>query len=307
MDDISWDLKDHFQSGEYASDSGVKLFYVSKGKGEKVVLLPGLLATSYSYKKVMEILSEHYHAISFDWPGTGFSESPVQPYSHRYLANVLKDFLEEIAGEEKVHLVCHEYAGPITFLMLNNYPEKVKSLSILSSFLKLKKYSFSLPVKLLRVPLLGLGFSYLFKPATIRFLFNTFLYSKERKMEVERANDIYHLLFAGEKKKNTQKMCKNIDRTVHAQRDMETGIKKTVGLRQIIIGSQDRVEDPKQTEYLMEIIRLSGVQIVDAGHMAMEEAPLSLANKITPLLESMSRNKNKKPVGNAKWISSQAR
>ncbi|MCC5814720.1 MAG: alpha/beta hydrolase [Leptospira sp.] len=307
MGEQSWELKEHYQTGQYATDSGVRLFYTSRGLGEKVVFLPGLLATSYSFKKVSEILAENYNAISMDWPGTGFSEDPIQPYSHRYLAGVLKDFLEEIAGEEKVHLVCHEYAGPIAFLMLYQFPEKVKSLTILSSFLKLKKYSFSFPVKLLRIPLLGQLLSYLFVPPVIRILFNLFLYSKERPMTGERAQDIYSLLFAGNKKKNLVKMCKNIDRTVHAQRDMETGIKKTVGLRQIIIGTHDRYEDPKQTEYLMEIIRLSAVQRIDAGHMSMEEAPLSFANKISPLLESMARNKNRKPTGSNKWISSQAR
>lgn len=307
MSEISTELKEHYQGGQYATDSGVRLFYSSKGTGEKVVLLPGLLATSFSFQKVIEILSEHYNAISLDWPGTGFSDPPNQAYSHRYLSIILKDFLEEIAGEEKVHLVCHEYAGPIAFLMLNQYPEKVKSLTIVSSFLKLKKYSFSFPVKLLRIPLLGYIFSYLFLPPVIRLLFNFFLYSKERPMSKEKAIDVYHLLFENEKKKNTIKMCKNIDRTVHAQRDMETGIKKTVGLRQIIIGADDRVENPKQTEYLMEIIRLSSVQIISAGHMSMEEAPLSFANKIIPLLESMSRNKNKQVSGKKKWMSSQAK
>lgn len=307
MGELSWELKKHYQSGQFASNSGMKLFYSSKGSGEKVVLLPGLMATSYSYRKVSEILSEHYHAISLDWPGTGFSENPIQPYSHRYLAIVLADFLKEIAEKEKVHLVCHEYAGPIAFLMLDQFPEKVKSISILSSFLKLKKYSFSFPIKLFRIPLIGIVFSYLFFPPVIRIVYNLFLHSKERPMSKEVAEDTYHLLFEGEKKKNLVRMCKNIDRTIFAQRDMESGIKKTVALRQIIIGTKDPLERPVQTEYLMQNIRLSSVNRIDSGHMAMEETPLLLAKKIEPLIESLNRNKNNKSLGSRPWISSQAR
>lgn len=307
MTEISWDLKNHYQSGEYSTNAGMRLFYNRKGSGEKVVLLPGLLATSFSYRKVAEILSEHYQVISMDWPGTGFSEQAIQPYSHRYLSKVLEDFLEEVAGEEKVHLVCHEYAGPIAFLMLDRTPEKVKSLTIVSSFLKLKKYSFAFPIQLLRIPVLGSVISHLYLPPVIRFLYNVFMLSKERPMSKETAQDYYHLLLEGNKKKDLVKMCRNVDRTIHAQRDMESGIKKTVGLRQIIIGIHDRTENPVQTEYLMEVIRLSTVNHVDAGHLSMEESPLSLAKKIEPLLESMNRNKNKKVLESRPWISSQAK
>ncbi|WCL49304.1 alpha/beta fold hydrolase [Leptospira sp. GIMC2001] len=302
---MNWDLKEHYQSGLFASNSGQKVFYTSKGKGEKVVLLPGLMATSYSYRKVAAVLSEHYQAISLDWPGIGFSEPSIHPYSHRYLATVLAEFLEEIAGEEKVHLVCHEYAGSVAFLMLNQFPEKVKSLSMVSCFLKIKKYSFPLPIKLFRIPLIGFLFSYLFFPPVIRIMYNLFMQSFSRPMSKEVAQDYYQLLFEGDRKKYLVSMCKNFDRSSHAQRDMESGIKKTVGLRQIIIGADDRSENAKQTEYLMEITRLSSVHIVDAGHLSMEEAPLSLAKKIEPLLNSMSRNKNKKSLGNKPWISSQ--
>jgi pimeloyl-ACP methyl ester carboxylesterase len=303
----SWDLKNHYQSGQFANVLDSKLFYISRGKGDKVVLLPGLMACSYSYRKVIEILAENYNAISLDLPGTGFSEKPSQPYSHRLLARVLADFLEQIAGDEKVHLVAHDYAGPISFLMVNEFPEKVKSLSILSSYLNIKRIKFALPVKFFRIPFIGKYFTYLFFPSILRLVYNLFLHSSSRPMSQEVAQDYYSLLFEGDKKLNLAALCSNIDRTIYAQRDMEAGLKKMVGLRQIIQGSEDRLEDEKQTEYLMEIIRLSGIQRVDAGHMAMEEAPLSFAKKIEPLLESMNRHANKKQTGEKPWISSQAK
>ncbi len=304
---FSWELKDHYQSGQFAQDSGVKLFYVKKGSGEKVVLLPGLLATSYFYKKTIEILSTHYQVISLDWPGIGFSGTPLQPYSHRYLAGILKEFLEEVVGDEKVHLVCHGYSGPIAFLMLNEYPEKAKSLTIVCSFLNLKRASFILPVALLRIPVLGKVLSYLYNPGSIQFLYSFFGFSKNHSISPEKARDIYYLLFQGSRRKCTQLICRNIDRTIHAQRDMESGIKKMVGFRQILIGAHDPTADPRQTEYMMEVARLSGVQVLHTGHFPMEEDPLEFSNAIVPLLQASVRNKNKPLLGNSKWTSLQQR
>jgi pimeloyl-ACP methyl ester carboxylesterase len=305
MIEQSWELKNHYQSGQFINVFDSKMFFISKGKGDKVILLPGLMASSYSYRKVIEILAENYNAISLDWPGIGFSEKPTQPYSHRLLAKMLADFLEQIAGEEKVHIVSHDYAGPISFLMVNEFPEKVKSISILSSYLKIKKIKFAFPIKLFRIPFIGKFFTYLIHPIIIRYVYNLFFHSSSRPMSQEVAQDYYLLLFNGQTKLNLAAMCSNIDKTIYAQRDMESGLKKMVGPRQIIQGSEDGLENEKQTEYLMEVMRLSYIHRVESGHMAMEEAPLSFAKKIEPLLESMNRHSNKKISGKKPWTSSQ--
>jgi predicted dienelactone hydrolase len=136
-------------------------------------------------------------------------------------------------------------------------------------------------------------------------VYNLFFHSSSRPMSQEVAQDYYLLLFNGQTKLNLAAMCSNIDKTIYAQRDMESGLKKMVGPRQIIQGSEDGLENEKQTEYLMEVMRLSYIHRVESGHMAMEEAPLSFAKKIEPLLESMNRHSNKKISGKKPWTSSQ--
>lgn len=294
ISNYSWSLKEHYQAGSYSQDSGSKIFYIKKGMGkEKVVLLPGFLACSYSYRKVISILSEHYQALSLDWPGTGFSEPPQFTYSHRYLANVLSDFLEEIYGAEKVHIVCHGYSSQIVFLMLNQFPEKVKSLTMISTFLNLKKPVFPLPVGLLRIPGISYGLVQIYRPPFLEIIYNFLLGLKKSPLTKETIQDYYHLLWEGEKKYNSLKLCKNIDLSIHAQRDMESGLKKLIGFRQIIVCDRDPTNNEKQIEYLMEISRISNVQIISSGYLPMEENPLDLANKIMPLLELSNKIKNK--------------
>ena len=67
-------LNNHQHSGKYININGLNIFTRDEGIGETIVLIHGLFSTSYSYRKIIPILSKSYRVVALDLPGIGFSE-----------------------------------------------------------------------------------------------------------------------------------------------------------------------------------------------------------------------------------------
>ncbi|MCB1156989.1 MAG: alpha/beta hydrolase [Leptospiraceae bacterium] len=282
------ELNQFFREGKFVNVDGTNIFTIDKGKGEIVLLLHGFFSTSYSFRKIIPILSQNFRVIAPDLPGIGFSEETGEVYSHRMLAKFLYKFLSKIT-EGPVHIVAHDYGGPISFLLINEHPEKVKTITVLSSFLNLKKLSFYFPLNILSVRFLGNLFSFFLSSSFLKTIYNTKLVSKDCKIGEELASDYAHLLLEGNKKNNFLKMCQCVDRTLYAQRDMESGLQKMIGGRQVIWGKEKPSFSVAQAEYIKEKLRLGFTNYIEGKHLLMEEHPDELAKRITVLVDKFSR------------------
>ncbi|MBE7412426.1 MAG: alpha/beta hydrolase [Leptospiraceae bacterium] len=278
----------HQRNGKFVEVDELNVFTIDQGEGEVIVLLHGLFGTSYIYRKLIPILSEKYRVVAPDLPGLGFSETPKEVYSHRYFARFIFRFLEKIT-DEKVHVVAHDYAGPISFLLLNDHPEKVKSLSVINTFLNLKKFRMYFPVSVLKIPFLGNMFSMFLNSFTLRLLFNLRFVSKQKPISRDTAKDYAFLLLNGVCRKNFVKICQSIDTTIHAQRDMESGIKKMIGGRQIIAGEKNPIIDLSEVEYIKQVMRLGFCNFIQGRHFLLEEYPIECAEKIEVLVKAFSK------------------
>jgi pimeloyl-ACP methyl ester carboxylesterase len=285
---MSLELEEHLKNGRFVSIDGTNIFTIDKGEGEIILLVHGFLGTSYSYRKLIPILSKKNRVIALDLPGIGFSEALPDVYSHRMLANFLSRFIS-VFSEEPVHLVVHDYAGPISFLLLNLNPEKVKTLTVISSFLYLTKFRFYYPVYLFNLKLIGNLFIRTITPTTLKMVYNSKLMSKGNPLPDATIEDYYHLLFEGTKKNNFLKFCQNVDKTIYAQRDMESGLKKMIGGRQIICAEGEALVSDAQTEYLKEKLRLGIINYLPGKHLLMEESPEQCCEKISILVTKFSR------------------
>ncbi len=291
---MSPELQEYANSGKMVSILGTKIFYQDLGTGtENLILLHGFLSTGFHYRKLALILSKKYRVIVPDLLGMGWSERPTEALSHRMQAHYLGRFLEEIAKDQKVHIVAHDFALVITGFLLKNEPERVKSLTIVNGFLDLPKYSFYFPIKLFRIPVLGQILMLSLNPSLVKLVYNFFLTKKGFDFSEEWAVDTYSLLFDSSHRKNTLEFLKNVDRSVHALRDLEEGVKALIGLRLILISQNDPYVSPHQTEYIKETLRTSSIFYLPAGHFPQEESPIELASQIETLIDSITRKKTK--------------
>lgn len=281
-------LLEHQKSGKFINIDGLNIFVIDKGKGPAILLLHGLFSTSYSFRKIIPILSENFRVVTFDFPGIGLSEKPAWTYSHRQLAAFTSTLIDTII-KERVHLVAYDYGAPISFLLLNESPEKIKTLTLISPFKTLHKLRYYTPLFFLHRRIIGNFFSMFLGKKSLRFLFNRYMLKASNKITEEVLEDYEFLLLHGNNKDNFLKLCQNIDRGVYAKKDMEEGMKKMVGGRQIILGSQDRLIAFSEIENIKEYMRLSLSQTIDANHLIMEDEPHELASKIENLVKTFSK------------------
>ena len=109
--------------------SEVSLHTVACGAGDPLVLLHGWPQTWYEWRQVMPTLGRKYRVVAPDMRGLGDSSRPAAGYDKKTVAG---DIAELIARLElgPVHLVGHDWGGPVAFALAMAAPDLVRSLTI---------------------------------------------------------------------------------------------------------------------------------------------------------------------------------
>lgn len=123
----------------FAGVQGLKIHYKMVGDGQPVlVLLHGFLASTFSWREVMEPLAETGTVIAFDRPAFGLTERPMpgswsgeSPYGPDAQVDLTVSLLDALAVEQAV-LVGHSAGGPVAVLTALRYPERVKMLVLVA-------------------------------------------------------------------------------------------------------------------------------------------------------------------------------
>ncbi|MCF4968544.1 alpha/beta fold hydrolase [Nostoc sp. CMAA1605] len=115
--------------------NGIELFYDSKGTGEPLLLISGFLCDHTYWSVTMPDLTARYQIIRIDNRGIGRSSAPDNPYGLQQLAHDAAALLEHL-NIDQVHVAGHSMGGQIAQELALLYPQKVKSLILLSSLAK---------------------------------------------------------------------------------------------------------------------------------------------------------------------------
>ena len=119
-------------SNHYAEVNGTQLHYVSGGKGEPLILIPGYPETWWAYHKVMPILAAEYHVIVVEMRGMGSSGKPTSGYEKKNMAKDIHE-LVKIEGFGKVNIGGHDIGAHVAFSFAANYPEMTSKLIVLDT------------------------------------------------------------------------------------------------------------------------------------------------------------------------------
>lgn len=122
-------------TSNYFEINGQKLHYIDEGKGETIVFVHGTPSWSFDYRNVIKKLKESYRCVAIDHIGFGLSDKPEHyDYSTQNHSKTMEKFIVE-KGLENITLVVHDFGGPIGLNFAIRYPEKIKNLVILNSWL----------------------------------------------------------------------------------------------------------------------------------------------------------------------------
>ena len=118
----------------YATANGVRLHYAEVGSGPLVILLHGFPQCWYQWRHVMVRLAPHFRVIAPDMRGYNESDKPpgIGSYS---IDKVSRDIvaLVEALGEERAHVVGHDWGGGIAWHMGMYYPERINKLAVINA------------------------------------------------------------------------------------------------------------------------------------------------------------------------------
>nr|WP_144928705.1 alpha/beta hydrolase [Paenibacillus bovis] len=136
-------------SSQYLRVNNIDIYYeeyASANSKETIVLLHGFLSSSFSFRKLGQLLSNQFHVISVDLPPFGKSgKSTKFHYSYKNIATTVLQLLQQLKIYE-YHLVGHSMGGQIVLNMILQRPNQIKKAVLLSSsgYMKRLKTSYIL-------------------------------------------------------------------------------------------------------------------------------------------------------------------
>jgi len=124
----------HRAAGRFFSADGVRSFVRTDGDGDPVVLMHGLPASSFLYRRVIpELAGRGLRPVAFDLPGLGLAEHRDGfDYTIRSLGGWANAALAAL-DIERFHLVLHDAGGPIGLEMALVDPSRVLSVTVLDT------------------------------------------------------------------------------------------------------------------------------------------------------------------------------
>ncbi len=125
---------------KYAESDGTKIFYQVRGEGEPLVLIMGFGANGSLWEKHVVEYEKHFKCIVIDNRGVGKSDQPVGPYTTQMMAADTIAVMDD-AGVNQARVAGISMGGAISQELALNYPERVRSLVLISTWPKFNNYA----------------------------------------------------------------------------------------------------------------------------------------------------------------------
>jgi pimeloyl-ACP methyl ester carboxylesterase len=117
----------------YADSNGVKIHYVTAGKGPLLVMIHGFPDCWYSWRHQMPALAKHFQVVAVDLRGYNLSDKPegVDNYTMDKLVGDIAAVLQHFK-QDKAIIVGHDWGGMIAWTFAMTHPTKVDRLIIMN-------------------------------------------------------------------------------------------------------------------------------------------------------------------------------
>jgi pimeloyl-ACP methyl ester carboxylesterase len=122
------------RTDSYADVNGVRLHYVSAGKGKLILFVHGFPEFWYGWKNQLTEFGQDYQAVAPDLRGYNLSSkpAPVDQYQTGYIVEDVYA-LVKCLGYRRFFLVGHDWGGVIAWILASRYPRSVERLIIINA------------------------------------------------------------------------------------------------------------------------------------------------------------------------------
>ena len=117
-----------------AEVDGVRLHYLTAGKGPTVILLHGYAETSRMWRAIIPLLAEKFTVIAPDLPGIGDSAIPTNGIDMKSSASRIHALARSL-GVEKARVVGHDIGLMVAYAYATQFPTETEKLVVMDAFL----------------------------------------------------------------------------------------------------------------------------------------------------------------------------
>lgn len=274
----------HSAAGFGFEAGGTRSFARRSGNGADVVLLHGVPASSFLYRKMLPVLADQgLRATAFDFPGLGLADRPSEfDYSWSGLARWTGAAIDALELD-RVHLVVHDIGGPIGFEWAIRNPERVLSLTVLNSMVDVAGFSRPWPMAPFAVG--GLGEVWL--RASPRLLFSEIFYGigVAERSRVPRSDVYAHiaLLRLRDRGRAFLRIMRGFELTEEKQRLFREGLAARHYPARLVWGERDPALGLDKLESCRQALGLEDAIMLPAKHFLQEDHPEEVAQAVADL------------------------
>jgi pimeloyl-ACP methyl ester carboxylesterase len=117
-----------------AEVAGLKLHYLTAGRGPAVLLLHGYTQTSRMWRPIIPLLAEKFTVIAPDLPGIGDSDIPADGLDMKTSAIRIHGLIRSL-GVEKARVVGHDIGLMVAYAYAAQFPSETEKLVVMDAFL----------------------------------------------------------------------------------------------------------------------------------------------------------------------------
>jgi len=122
---------------KYVDANGMRLHYVTQGKGQLMLFLHGFPEFWYAWKGLLPEFAKDHHAVALDMRGYNLSSKPegVDQYAVPLLVEDIRAVAAKLgkAPKKKIVLVAHDWGGAVAWAFAIAHPEYVSKLVIINA------------------------------------------------------------------------------------------------------------------------------------------------------------------------------
>lgn len=252
--------------------------YYQAGKGEDVLLIHGIGASSYIWRFIYKDLSEQYKVTAIDLPGFGFSsKDPSLSYGLDEQVQRLNQFIEKIKIK-KVHLVGSSMGGALALWYSIKYPNQVNKVATISPATN--------PKLMLPLPPFATSFSKIFEMALNKHLIITIIrrVNANRKLITKEHIENCSLHYDGST--DAIKTFIASTKTIQDKR-LPSQLCKTDKDVLILYGLKDKMVPRKYMLELQKVIKnVTYAEDQSSGHHSMEDSPAFILKNLKTFFEN---------------------
>ena len=275
----------HEAAGRYFIADDRRSFVREAGDGPPVVLMHGVPASSYLYRKVIaELADRGLRGIAFDLLGLGLAEKPIGiDYSWTGLGRWSAAAVDALELD-RIHLVVHDIGGPVGFEMIDHLAGRVTSLTILNTVTDPGSFAPPWPMRPFTIPLLDrLWLASTIEPAFVELMYWQGVADRTASSRAELAA-YRELLLHADRGRAFRQMMKVFETTTTKSRQYRAAI-RSVAHRQVVWGELDPALDfASRGRQAMEVAGLDDAVRLPGKHFLQEDNAPAIAEHVAALV-----------------------